>query len=74
MLDPDVAVLGPAEGFQSLAKRGDARQHFGVVLGVSVQERDASHALRLLRARRKRRRSCSAEQRDEVAAPHAGLP
>ena len=69
MLDLDIAVLRPAEGFQSLPKRDDTRQHFGVVLGVYVQERDASHALRLLRARRERPRyRPAAEQRDELAA------
>src|SRR4029077_8602798 len=72
MLDLDTAVLRPAEGFQSLPKRDDTRQHFGVVLGVYVQERDASHALRLLRARRERPRGRRApEQRDESAAPHS---
>src|SRR5262249_53418861 len=71
MLDPDIAVLPPAEGFQSLPKRDDTRQHFGVVLGVSVQERDASHALALLRARRNWPCCCAAEQRDEVAALHS---
>src|SRR5262249_7975265 len=74
MLDPDIAVLPPAEGFQSLPKRDDTRQHFGVVLGVSVQERDASHALALLRARRERPRySRAAEQRDERAPLHHSI-
>jgi hypothetical protein len=63
MLDLDIAVLRPAEGFQPLPKRDDTRQHFGVVLGVYVQERDASHALRLLCARRERPRCRGAAER-----------
>jgi hypothetical protein len=71
MLDLDIAVLRPAEGFQSLPKRDDTRKHFGVVLGVYVQERDASHALRLLRARRERPcRRRTAKERDKLAALH----
>ena len=67
MLDLDITVLRPAEGFQSLPKRDDTRQHFGVVLGVYVQERDTSHALGLLPAHRERPRCRTAEKHDELA-------
>src|SRR6516165_4449860 len=70
MLDSDIAVLGPAERLETLAKCNDPSQHFGIVLGVWMQECDAPHALALLRARRKRPRRRAAEQRDELAPDH----
>src|SRR5262249_25385794 len=71
MLDSDIAVLGPAERLETLAKCNDPSQHFGIVLGVWMQECDAPHALALLRTRRERpRRSRTAEQRDELAPFH----
>ena len=54
MLDLDIAVLGPAERLETLAKCNDPSQHFGIVLGVWMQECDAPHALARLRARRQR--------------------
>ena len=74
MLDSDIAVLRPAEGFQSLPKRDDTWQHFGVVLGVYMQERDASHALRLLRARRERPRDRRAAEKGDELTPLHLLP
>src|SRR6516165_1981736 len=71
MLDQDIAVLGPAERLETLAKCNDPSQHFGIVLGVWMQECDAPHALALLRARRKRPRCRAAEQRDELASLHS---
>src|SRR5262245_29486352 len=71
MLDSDIAVLGPAERLETLAKCNDPSQHFGIVLGVWMQECDAPHALALLRARRERPRHSAAEQRDEVAPFHS---
>src|SRR6516165_8702151 len=71
MLDLDIAVLGPAERLETLAKCNDPSQHFGIVLGVWMQECDAPHALALLRARRERPRRCAAEQRDERAPLHS---
>jgi len=44
MLDADVAVLDPAERLKSLAKGDDAGEHFGIVLGKSMQEGDAARA------------------------------
>src|SRR6516165_12062499 len=70
MLDSDIAVLGPAERLETLAKCNDPSQHFGIVLGVWMQECDAAHALALLRARRERPRRCAAKQRDELAPLH----
>src|SRR6516164_8552438 len=74
MLDSDIAVLGPAERLESLAKCNDLSQHFGIVLGVWMQECDAPHALALLRARRERPRRShrDAEQRHELPPSHVG--
>src|SRR5215472_6691517 len=72
MLDSDIAVLGPAERLETLAKCNDPSQHFGIVLGVWMQECDAPHPLGLLRPRREW--PCSrraAEQTDELAALHS---
>ena len=62
MLDSDIAVLGPAERLETLAKCNDPSQHFGIILGVWMQECDAPHALGLLRARRERPRGRAAER------------
>jgi hypothetical protein len=68
MLDADIAVLDPAERLESLAERSDAGQHFGIVLGVCMQERHAPHALRLLCARRERPRDrAAADKRNHIA-------
>jgi hypothetical protein len=75
MLDFDVAVLYPSERLESLSKGGNAGLCFGIVLGEPMQEYDAPHPLRLLRARRNRpcdRRA--AEKRDELAPPHVSGP
>ena len=40
MLDLDIAVLGPAERLETLAKCNDPSQHFGIILGVWMQECD----------------------------------
>jgi hypothetical protein len=37
---------------RAFPKRNDASQHFKIVFGGWMQERDATHARRLLRARR----------------------
>src|SRR5262249_3089838 len=71
MLDSDIAVLGPAERLETLAKCNDPTQHFGIVLGVWMQECDVRQPLALLRARRERPRRRAAEQRDEVASFHS---
>src|SRR5262249_7389745 len=71
MLDSDIAVLGPAERLETLAKCNDPSQHFGIVLGVWMQECDAPHALALLRARRERPRRRAAEEREEFAPLHS---
>src|SRR5262249_23236752 len=74
MLDSDIAVLGPAERLETLAKCNDPSQHFGIVLGVGMQECDAPHALALLRVRRERPRGSrrAAEQRYELPPSHVG--
>src|SRR5215469_9315903 len=68
MLGSDIAVLGPPEHLEPLPKRNNAGQYFRIVLDVWMEEHDATHARRLLRARRKRpRRHRAAEKRDELA-------
>src|SRR5215471_16594618 len=72
MLGSDIAVLGPPERLEPLPKRNNAGQYFRIVHDVWMEEHDATHARRLLRARCERpcgRRA--AEQRDEVAALHS---
>src|SRR6516162_5459406 len=71
MLDSDIAVLGPPERLEPLPKRNNAGQRFRIVLDVRVEERDATHARRLLRVHSERPRSRAAEQRDEGAALHS---
>ena len=41
MLELDIAVLGPAERLETLAKCNDPSQHLGIILGVWMQECDA---------------------------------
>jgi hypothetical protein len=48
-----------------LAKRNDASPHFGIILGIWMQECDAPHALRLLGVRRRQPRSCRAAERGQ---------
>src|SRR6516164_11315437 len=67
LLDSDIAVLGPPERLEPLPKRNNAGQHFRIILDVWMEERDATHSRRLLRARRNRPGSRAAEQRDEIA-------
>jgi hypothetical protein len=57
MLYSDIAVLDPTERLESSAKRSDASPHFGIILGVRMQECDATHPL-ALRAHHKRPRRC----------------
>src|SRR5262245_16343513 len=73
-VDPHVATDCPAPLLQSLKERRNAGLSFRIVCGKVRDNPDAPHALRLLRARRERRRGCrTAEQRDERAAFHGDL-
>jgi hypothetical protein len=47
MLYSDIAVLDPTERLEPSAKRSDASPHFGIILGIRMQERDATHPLAL---------------------------
>src|SRR6516165_6929465 len=72
MLDSDIAVLAPAERLETLAKCNDPSQHFGIVLGVWMQECDAPHALTLPQRIRKvlgRDLKCSESLRALPACP-----
>src|SRR6516225_2139964 len=72
MLASDLAVLGPPERLEPLPKRNNAGQRFRIVLDVRMEERDATHARRLLRSRRERPRGRrAADKRDEVASVHS---
>src|SRR5258705_13092401 len=74
VLNSNIAVLGPPERLEPLPKRNDAGQHFGIVLGVWMEERNTTHAHRLLGARRERpREGRGAEKRDELAPLHVPL-
>src|SRR3984893_18180452 len=71
-VDPDIAVLRPAELLESLAERRDKGLSLRVALGICHQHVDAPHALLLLRTHTKRPRDrCAPEERDEVAAIHS---
>jgi ABC-type phosphate transport system auxiliary subunit len=59
MVDEDVVALGPSKRLESLSKGDDAGQDFGIVLGIRMQERDATHALALLTRREGRRDYCT---------------
>jgi hypothetical protein len=71
-VDADIAALRPSKPFEALPKSRETRLHFWIVLGKAPQYADAPHLLGLLRARRDRpRHRRAAEQRDELATPHA---
>src|SRR4029077_16579437 len=73
VLDLNVPVLRPSERLKSLSKRRYASFYLGIDFGEPMQERDAPHPLRLLRARRERphgRRA--AEKRNKLASPDCG--
>jgi len=44
MLDQDIAVLGPAERLETLAKCNDPSQHFGIVRCMDARMRRAACA------------------------------
>src|SRR5262245_32310370 len=67
-VDVDIAADGPARLLQSLQKRSDAPLPFRIIRGQVHQHADAPHSLVLLRVRRERPGSRSAEKRDKVAA------
>src|SRR5262249_558891 len=78
MFDLDVAVLDPPERPKSLLKCSNASQHFGIVLGERMQERHATCALALLRARRERPRRRAGKCDNELSPSnmdcHVTLP
>src|SRR5215469_15098697 len=67
MLGSDIAVLGPPERLEPLPKRNNAGQRFRIVLDVRMEERDATHARRLLRVHSERPRRRATDERDELA-------
>ena len=69
VVDPQIAVLGPAELLQAICERYQTGLSFRAVCGHAHEHSDTPHSLALLRARCERpphRRA--AEQRDELAA------
>src|SRR5262249_48657482 len=69
-VDPYVAAVRPPELLECLPKCCDPGLCFPVVLGIAHQHADAPHSVGL-RPRRERPRDRTAEQRDELAAPHS---
>src|SRR5262245_48566718 len=66
-----IATIDPTQSLQFVNKRRDPCLHFRIVLRVRHQDADASNPLGLLRARRKRPRSCgTAKKCDEIASSH----
>jgi hypothetical protein len=74
MLNSNIAVLGPPERLESLPKCNDAGQHFGIVLEPWLKERNATHARRLLRARRERPANGRAHRECNEFAPSHSSP
>src|SRR5262249_31354276 len=71
IVDPNVAAFRPPKRLESLPECGNKGLSFPVTLGKPHQHTDPPHSVGLLRARRKRPRdSPTAENRDELAAPH----
>src|SRR5262249_25884595 len=66
-------AVDPAQFLQPAQERRDAGSAFRIVRGGAHQHADASHPLRLLRARRERPRGRAAEQRDEIAPPNHSI-
>src|SRR5262245_22224375 len=69
-----IATIDPTQLLQSVNKRRDPCLHFRIVFRIRHQDADASNPLGLLRARRKRPRSCgTAKKCDEIASSHSPL-
>src|SRR5215831_15751342 len=67
-----IATIDPTQLLQFVNKRRDPCLHFRIVLRIRHQDADASNPLGLLRARRKRPRSCgTAKNCDEIASSHS---
>src|SRR3984893_8451597 len=66
-VDPDIAVLRPAELLESLAERRDKGRPLRVALGICHQHVDPPHPLRLLSACGEGPRCRACERRDELA-------
>src|SRR5262245_13748281 len=67
----DVASFRPTQTLQRLAERRNARLCLRVALGKAHQHADPPHPAGLLRARQERPSRRTAEQRDELSAPHS---
>jgi hypothetical protein len=70
-VDPEVAAFAPAQLLQPLQERRHAGLPFRIVRGRRYEHANAPHPVWLLRARRDRSRSRSAEQRDELPPLHS---
>jgi ELWxxDGT repeat protein len=71
-IDPHVAAVDPAQLLQRLQECRVAGLPLRIVDGAAAAEHaDASHPLRLLRARHHRSRRRAAEKSDEIASSHS---
>src|SRR5262249_29489032 len=68
-VDPHIAAIGPTQLRKGLRERRDAKLRRRIVF-VEPEHADAPHSLGLLRPRRERPRSRTAEQHDELAPVH----
>src|SRR5258707_932286 len=78
-INPHVAAIGPTQVRKRLRERRDDSLHLRIVFVAPHEYADAPHAVALLRARRKRPRSCCPAERDYEFSPsdvdcHAPLP
>jgi hypothetical protein len=66
-VDPHVAAINPAQLLQALQECREASLALRIVRRQAHEHANASHLLRLLRARRERPRGRADEKRDELA-------
>src|SRR5262245_65509323 len=70
IVDADATAFLPAELLKCLSERRQSRLCLRIIFGVADEHSDAANLCRLLRTRRKRPSSRSAEQRDELESSH----
>src|SRR5262249_2275839 len=73
-VDPQVCTDGPPQLLQALRERHEAGLSFRIVCGEGQEHADATHPIKLLRARREWPCGCcAADKRDELAPSHVLL-
>jgi hypothetical protein len=73
IINPHVAADGPTQFGQPLRERSDSSRCLRIVCGYIHQHTNAPHAFGLLRPRRERPRSRTANERHELAPFHVWM-